>query len=71
MSTSKESTVLKEARCPVCGRIFVPAPYHVYKSKDAYFCRYNCYNKFLTEKESRTNKYSQTVKTKKTKRSKQ
>ena len=67
MNTDKERTVLSEARCLCCGRIFVPAPYHVYKCYEGYFCRYNCYNKYLTEKESHTKKYSQTVRTKRSK----
>ena len=30
--------------CPVCGKRFIPAPYHVYKDKrkEKYVCSYPC-----------------------------
>ena len=32
-----------DASCPVCGKNFVPAPYHVYKnSKGRLVCSYRC-----------------------------
>lgn len=33
-----------ESKCLKCGRIFVPAPYHVYKNDKGYFCSWTCYN---------------------------
>ena len=32
---------LIEKKCPCCGRIYVPAPYHVFKQ----YCCWTCYNK--------------------------
>ena len=32
---------LIEKKCPCCGRIYVPAPYHVFKQ----YCSWTCYNK--------------------------
>jgi hypothetical protein len=38
------STNLREIKCPICGKIFVPAPYHAYRAnhKDALVCSYHC-----------------------------
>ena len=35
---------LKECKCPICHKIFVPAPQHVYKthSKTRLVCSYHC-----------------------------
>lgn len=44
------SEPLVERICKVCGRVFVPAPYHVFKrgygmDKVTYYCGWNCFNK--------------------------
>lgn len=32
-----------DAKCPVCGKNFVPAPFHVYKNKKGKLvCSYHC-----------------------------
>jgi hypothetical protein len=38
------STQIQEQKCPVCKRIFIPAPYHVYKAygKQRFVCSYGC-----------------------------
>ena len=38
-------TEITEAKCKCCGKIFCPAPYHVYKDKKGLYCSYSCYNK--------------------------
>lgn len=36
----------RELECCVCGRTFIPAPFHIFnetrKGKIYYICRYNC-----------------------------
>lgn len=50
----------KSLICPVCGKSFVPAPYHVYKScgrGSKYVCSYTCAVKSEREnKAKRTNR---------------
>ena len=36
---------IEEERCPICGRLFVPAVYHTYKDSKGYYCSYTCYNR--------------------------
>ena len=37
---------LHEVECPVCGKHFIPAPYHVYKIyRGRRFCSYTCFLK--------------------------
>lgn len=34
---------IKEEKCPVCGKIFIPAPFHYYKlKKRRLVCGWNC-----------------------------
>lgn len=44
-----------DAECPICGKMFVPAPYHAYKlligSRWRLICSYTCASKGLREKE--------------------
>lgn len=42
-----------EHKCPRCGKIFVAAPYHVYKHNGRLFCTYGCYNAHLNEIEEK------------------
>lgn len=42
-----------ERKCPVCGKVFFPAPYHVYKVNDKLACSYSCvvlYRKMIQDK---------------------
>lgn len=38
-----------EKICPCCGKVFIPAPLHVYKDK----CSWTCYNRKKTTDRSR------------------
>lgn len=45
-----------EATCPICGKVFVPAPYHIYKQRSGrtghkYYCSYSCYNRRYEKKD--------------------
>ena len=33
-----------EMKCPKCGRNFIPAPMHVFKTKTKVYCSWTCYN---------------------------
>ena len=41
-----------EKKCPICGKIFCPAPLHVYKVNRVYVCSYSCVRKYEREKEN-------------------
>jgi hypothetical protein len=36
---------MRESICPVCKKIFIPAPYHIYVKNEITYCGWNCYNK--------------------------
>ena len=36
---------MRESICPVCKKIFIPAPYHIYVKNEVTYCGWNCYNK--------------------------
>ena len=46
-------------KCSMCGRSFVPAPYHVYRDAERHklFCSYTCHSKYLREYESRLKRH--------------
>ena len=33
-----------EVRCPKCGKIFVPAPQHIFRDRYGFYCSWTCYN---------------------------
>lgn len=33
-----------ERFCRKCGKVFIPAPYHIYKDKNGIYCNWTCYN---------------------------
>lgn len=35
---------LTQATCPVCGKIFCPAPYHIYEDDNGIYCSWTCFN---------------------------
>ena len=41
---NRKNSSLKEAKCPICNKVFVPAPEHMYKAHDKvrYVCTYHC-----------------------------
>ena len=44
---------LQECKCYKCGKVFVPAPFHVYKDDHKIFCKWSCYYSYLKEKEQK------------------
>ena len=47
---------LRERRCHVCGRRFIPAPQHVYHKSGKWCCKWSCYTKLLDEIEGNKKK---------------
>ena len=43
---------LKERECPVCGKIFVPAPQHVFVEDDKVFCKWTCLCAYRKQRKS-------------------
>ncbi len=41
-----------EKECPVCGRTFVPAPFHVYVEDNKFFCKWTCLTKYRRDREA-------------------
>ena len=39
---------MRESICPVCKKIFIPAPYHIYVKNEVTYCGWNCYNKAIS-----------------------
>ena len=40
-------TDMEERTCPICGKVFIPAPFHVYKDGHGkYYCTWGCFNKY-------------------------
>lgn len=35
--------LLPEKKCPKCGKIFIPAPMHIYHEYSKYYCSWTCY----------------------------
>lgn len=38
------NTIIKEAKCAKCGKVFIPAIYHRFKEGNKYYCTWTCYN---------------------------
>ena len=34
---------LREKKCKKCGKCFLPAPMHIYKVRQNYYCSWTCY----------------------------
>ena len=43
MATDPLKNILPEKRCKKCGKIFIPAPMHIYKDRGKYYCSWTCY----------------------------
>ena len=43
----------REWTCPICGKIFIPATFHVYREGDEVFCGWNCLREYRRRKEER------------------
>lgn len=48
----------RERKCYNCKKKFIPAPMHIYRKHNKWFCKWTCYNAYVTakEKESESNK---------------
>lgn len=40
----KEINHIRTTKCEKCGKVFVPAPFHVYKDGSKYYCKWTCFN---------------------------
>lgn len=36
--------MFREACCKKCGKIFIPAPQHIYRDSKGFYCSWTCYN---------------------------
>lgn len=52
---SKTERVLNavERKCPVCGKTFIPAPYHIYRYESKIYCGWNCHVSARKEREQK------------------
>ena len=37
---------VRDRICPICGKKFVPAPFHIYRAKARLVCSWACVRKF-------------------------
>lgn len=44
---------LVDTKCAKCGKIFVPAPQHVYRDNGKWYCTWTCYNHRKDEKKKK------------------
>lgn len=44
---------MTEARCAKCGKVFIPAYYHIYKDSTKIYCSWTCYNHKDDDKEKK------------------
>lgn len=49
---------ITETKCPVCGKIFVPSPEHVYHDGKKKVCSWNCHVEAERRKEAKKQKRS-------------
>jgi len=47
---------LNERKCPVCGKIFVPAPFHVFVEDHKTFCKWSCLCEYRRKKATKAEK---------------
>lgn len=38
------SKIIPTKKCKKCGKIFIPAPMHIYKQGSKWYCSWTCYN---------------------------
>lgn len=43
MSEVHLNQLLPEKKCKKCGKLFIPAPMHIYKENSKYYCSWTCY----------------------------
>ena len=51
-----EDPVLRETKCCICGRVFIPAPQHVYHRTGKWCCKWTCFCRLLDEIELKKKK---------------
>lgn len=39
-----DDTDLVEVKCKKCGKLFIPAPFHVFKDYRGMYCSWTCFN---------------------------
>lgn len=49
MRMEKETVVVEvnnyhERKCAKCGKLFIAAPFHVFRSNSKWYCKWTCYN---------------------------
>lgn len=47
------SEAIEERKCPICGKTFIPAPYHIYRRGSKWFCIWSCMLKYDREQEEK------------------
>lgn len=45
---------MEERFCKKCGKIFIPAPYHIYRDQNGFYCTWTCYNHRETVKKTKS-----------------
>ena len=58
----KSRSILMGAKCPVCGKEFMPAPYHVYAEDGRTFCKWSCLCEYRRRKETKKQERQKTLK---------
>jgi hypothetical protein len=43
MGKNTLGSILPEKKCRKCGKMFIPAPLHVYREYSKYYCSWTCY----------------------------
>ena len=41
----------EEKKCAKCGKLFISAPYHIYKKNSKWYCSWTCYNHRLDQED--------------------
>jgi ribosome-binding protein aMBF1 (putative translation factor) len=45
-----------EKKCPICGKPFIAAPFHIYKANARLVCSWSCMLKFERETEQKNDR---------------
>ena len=43
MAKTTLNQILPEKKCRKCGKIFIPAPMHIYVDNSKFYCSWTCY----------------------------
>lgn len=52
--------IQKERECPVCGKMFVPAPQHVFVEDDVILCKWTCLCAYRKQRKEKKEKRKET-----------